>query len=108
MPPGGLDPERERELLAAWEDCGLMDVASGLPRSPALAGPTAFLDGPAGTQVPDTVIQAMVAYLEESNANTGGAFAASVATDALVDHAQGDRGALPRRVARRRSASGRT
>ncbi len=57
-------------------------------RFPALASPTAFLDGPAGTQVPDTVIQALVSYYEESNANTGGSFATSVATDALVDHAR--------------------
>jgi cysteine desulfurase family protein (TIGR01976 family) len=67
---------------------GLMDVAAIRARFPALAGPTAFLDGPAGTQVPDSVIRAMVAYLEESNANTGGAFAASRATDALLDHAR--------------------
>jgi cysteine desulfurase family protein (TIGR01976 family) len=57
-------------------------------RFPALAAPTAFLDGPAGTQVPDTVIEAVTGYYERSNANTGGSFATSLATDALVDHAR--------------------
>ncbi len=55
---------------------------------PALAAPTAFLDGPAGTQVPRSVIEAMDGYLESWNANTGGSFASSVATDALLDHAR--------------------
>jgi cysteine desulfurase family protein (TIGR01976 family) len=64
------------------------DIAAIRARFPALAGPTAFLDGPAGTQVPGSVIRAMVAYLEESNANTAGAFATSRATDALLDRAR--------------------
>jgi cysteine desulfurase family protein (TIGR01976 family) len=54
----------------------------------ALQQPVAFFDGPGGTQVPDTVIEAMAAYLRESNANTGGAFAASRATDALIARAR--------------------
>ncbi len=64
------------------------DLAAIRARFPALAGPTAFLDGPAGTQVPDSVIHAMAAYLEESNANTDGAFATSRATNALLDRAR--------------------
>jgi cysteine desulfurase family protein (TIGR01976 family) len=47
--------------------------------------PVAYLDGPGGTQVPRECIAAMTAYLERSNANHGGAFAASVETDAVVD-----------------------
>jgi cysteine desulfurase family protein (TIGR01976 family) len=42
------------------------------------------LDGPGGTQVPRQCIDAMVAYLERDNANTGGSFAASQDTDALL------------------------
>jgi cysteine desulfurase family protein (TIGR01976 family) len=51
----------------------------------------AYLDGPAGTQVPLEMIAAMTAYLETSNANTHGAFRASTETDALLDevHAAG-------------------
>jgi cysteine desulfurase family protein (TIGR01976 family) len=44
----------------------------------------AFLDAPAGSQVPDAVIDAIADYLRTSNANSGGAFATSNRTDALT------------------------
>src|SRR2546428_1215056 len=44
----------------------------------------AFLDGPGGTQVPQQVIDAMVNYLANSNANTGGAYATSRSNDAML------------------------
>jgi cysteine desulfurase family protein (TIGR01976 family) len=47
----------------------------------------AYLDGPGGTQVPVECLDAMRAYLERSNANHGGAFAASVETDAMLAEA---------------------
>jgi cysteine desulfurase family protein (TIGR01976 family) len=50
----------------------------------ALQQPLAFFDGPGGTQVPDSVIEAIASYLRESNANTGGPFATSRRTDALL------------------------
>jgi len=43
-----------------------------------------FFDGPAGSQVPTTVAAAMTHYLLYENANHGGNFATSVATDAMV------------------------
>jgi cysteine desulfurase family protein (TIGR01976 family) len=46
--------------------------------------PVAYLDGPGGTQVPRECIDAMRDYLEGSNANHGGAFSASVETDAML------------------------
>jgi cysteine desulfurase family protein (TIGR01976 family) len=46
--------------------------------------PVAYLDGPGGTQVPRECIDAMRSYLETSNANHGGAFGASVETDAML------------------------
>jgi cysteine desulfurase family protein (TIGR01976 family) len=46
--------------------------------------PAVFLDGPGGTQVPGTVIQAISEYLLTSNANLHGAFVTSARTDALV------------------------
>jgi cysteine desulfurase family protein (TIGR01976 family) len=49
--------------------------------------PVAFLDGPGGTQVPQRVIDAVAAYLTDTNANSGGAFGTSEATDAMVDEA---------------------
>ena len=46
-----------------------------------------FLDGPAGTQVPQRVIDAMVHYLTHCNANHGGVFATSVESDRILDDA---------------------
>lgn len=46
-----------------------------------------FLDGPGGTQVPQRVIDAMVHYLANSNANHGGIFTTSHESDALLDQA---------------------
>jgi cysteine desulfurase family protein (TIGR01976 family) len=43
-----------------------------------------FLDAPAGTQVPQRVIDAVRDYFEQSNANTCGAFATSRRTDAMI------------------------
>jgi cysteine desulfurase family protein (TIGR01976 family) len=50
--------------------------------------PAAFLDGPAGTQVPRRVIDAVRDYYERSNANTGGAFATSRRSDAMIASAR--------------------
>lgn len=49
--------------------------------------PAAFLDAPAGTQVPQRVIDAMRDYFEQSNANTYGAFATSRRSDAMLAEA---------------------
>jgi cysteine desulfurase family protein (TIGR01976 family) len=46
--------------------------------------PAVFLDGPGGTQVPQSVIDAISGYLRKSNANTDGAFATSQRTDAML------------------------
>ncbi len=43
-----------------------------------------FLDGPGGTQVPQRVIDAISGYLKTNNANTGGAYATSRNTDAMI------------------------
>ncbi len=56
-------------------------------RFSALAQPLAFFDGPGGTQVPDSVIDAIATYLRESNANLGGPYSTSWATEALVTNA---------------------
>ena len=48
----------------------------------------AFLDGPGGTQVPQRVIDAITAYLRHDNANTGGAYATSRHTDAMIARAR--------------------
>ncbi len=46
--------------------------------------PATFLDGPGGTQVPQRVIDAISVYLKYDNANTGGAYATSRHTDAMI------------------------
>ena len=61
-----------------------LDVAAVRARFSALDRPTAFFDGPGGTQAPDEVIEAMASYLRESNANLGGPFETSRRSDALV------------------------
>jgi cysteine desulfurase family protein (TIGR01976 family) len=61
-----------------------LDVAAVRARFSALQRPDAFFDGPAGTQVPDEVIDAIAGYLRESNANVGGAFPTSRRTDELI------------------------
>jgi len=63
------------------------DLAAVRARFPALRLPYIFLDNPGGTQVADTCLQRINQYLVESNANHGGAFATSRASDALVEEA---------------------
>jgi len=46
--------------------------------------PAAFLDGPAGTQVPKQVMDAVQSYFLKSNANTCGSFATSRSNDAII------------------------
>jgi cysteine desulfurase family protein (TIGR01976 family) len=50
--------------------------------------PVVFFDNPGGTQVPQTVIEAMAGYLLRDNANLGGVFATSERSDAMVDEAR--------------------
>ena len=72
----------------------VLDEAAVRARFPALsrldAGgrPFVFADAPGGTQVPDTVIEAMSAYLRGSNANSGGPFVTSRETDAVIAEAR--------------------
>ncbi len=47
--------------------------------------PAVFLDGPAGTQVPQSVIDAMSHYLSHCSANHGGQFPTGRESDALLD-----------------------
>ena len=65
-----------------------LDADAVRARFSALRAPTAFFDGPGGTQVPDSVIDAIDSYLRESNANLDGAFDSSRRSDALVGQAR--------------------
>src|ERR1044072_548527 len=48
-----------------------------------------FFDGPAGTQVPQQVIDEMVRYLTRCNANHGGVFVTSKESDSILADAHG-------------------
>src|SRR5947207_1709004 len=50
--------------------------------------PVACFDGPGGTQVPRTVVEAMNNYLYHHNANTHWAYPTSEETDAIIDSAR--------------------
>ena len=56
-----------------------------------------YLDGPAGTQVPQTVIDTISNYYKTSNANTHGQFLTTHETDAHDGRCPGENGRLPRR-----------
>ncbi|MBN1315004.1 MAG: cysteine desulfurase-like protein [Anaerolineales bacterium] len=69
------------------------DVNEIRAQFPALAqvhsnkNPVVFLDNPGGTQVHQSVVEAMADYLLHHNANHGGAFATSRRSDAILDEA---------------------
>ena len=58
----------------------------GLSRRVA-GGPAVFFDGPAGSQVPQRVIDAVARYLEQTNANHDGVFTTSRESDVLLEEA---------------------
>ena len=71
-----------------------IDVDSVRAQFPALQRPSVggepavFFDGPGGTQVPRSVIEAMTNYLSSSNANIEGEFETSATTDELIAKAR--------------------
>ena len=69
-----------------------LDLAAIRAEFPALAvtddgRPRIYFDAPGGTQVCRRAIDGMVQHLEGGTANSGGAFATAVATDALAEDA---------------------
>ncbi len=72
----------------------MIDTATQRARFPALARtgedgrPLVFADAPGGSQVPDTVIEAISGYLRRSNSNLHGEFVTSRETDAVVAEAR--------------------
>ncbi len=64
------------------------DVDAARARFSALQRDLVFFDGPGGTQVPDEVIEAIAAYLRESNSNVSGPYETSRRTEALVAEAR--------------------
>src|SRR6516162_5168904 len=79
MSASGTQTPTTNALDIAW-------VRSQFPslQTQANGRPAAFLDGPAGTQVPQQVMQAIQSYLMNANANTCGAFLTSRRNDEMI------------------------
>jgi cysteine desulfurase family protein (TIGR01976 family) len=78
---------------ATLSPSALKSVAEIRTCFPALARthnghPVAYFDGPGGTQVPQTVVEAMNDYLYHHNANTHWAYPTSEETDAIIESAR--------------------
>ncbi|GJF03972.1 aminotransferase class V-fold PLP-dependent enzyme [Pseudonocardia sp. D17] len=65
-----------------------LDVTRLRAHYPALGDGRAWLDGAAGTQVPESVIEAVASTMRAGVANQGGVFPAARRADALVDAAR--------------------
>ncbi len=86
--PPRTDPPIRDDLMTLTHH----DITHLRTRFPALANrhcdqPVAYFDGPAGTQVHQSVIDAMSRYMVQCNANKGGAFSSSQASDQWMDQA---------------------
>jgi cysteine desulfurase family protein (TIGR01976 family) len=78
-----IEPALSTALDLTWVRAQFPSLAQTVNGHPA-----AFLDGPGGTQVPQRVIDAISGYLRRDNANTGGAYATSRNTDAMLAEAR--------------------
>ncbi len=65
-----------------------LDLAQIRAQFPALARPAIFLDNPGGTQVARASLDRIQNYMVDTNANHGGGFATSRASDATIDEAR--------------------
>lgn len=70
--------------MAAFDVAAVRAQFPALNRVIAGGGYPIYFDNPAGTQVPQRVIDAVSGYFREMNANSGGAFPTSNASDAMV------------------------
>jgi cysteine desulfurase family protein (TIGR01976 family) len=79
MSTAGLDRSAVDTLDIGWVRAQFPSLQTQVNGQPA-----AFLDGPAGTQVPTQVMHAIQNYLTSANANTCGAFLTSRRTDEMI------------------------
>lgn len=92
MPDRDASTAASSDFVAPREETGL-DLERVRARFSALGRqvdgrPVVHLDGPGGSQVPDSVAAAVAGYLTGANANTFGPFVTSVATDRLLGQAR--------------------
>lgn len=67
--------------------CMTLDLKAIRKQFPALDRPAIFFDNPGGTQIAKQSLERISRYLIECNANHEGAFATSIASDAVLDEA---------------------
>ena len=79
MSTAGLERTAVNSLDVAWVRAQFPSLQTQVNGQPA-----AFMDGPAGTQVPTPVMHAIQSYLMSANANTNGAFLTSRRTDEIL------------------------
>jgi len=79
MSTPGIHPAAHAALDTSWVRAQFPSLQTQVNGQPA-----AFLDGPAGTQVPTQVMHAIQNYLMSANANTGGAFLTSRRSDEII------------------------
>ena len=79
MSTTGLNHRAEDTLDIGWVRTQFPSLQTKVNGQPA-----AFLDGPAGTQVPTQVMHTIQNYLMSANANTGGAFLTSRRSDEII------------------------
>lgn len=82
----GFETDRESSLAAMMSE-QIRQYFPALSRTQN-DYPVAYFDGPGGTQVPRTVVEAMNDYLYDHNANTHWAYPTSEETDAIIDSAR--------------------
>ncbi len=92
MPDGFAQTPSSSARPRAPDEAGL-DLTAIRARFSALSrqhagSPVVYLDGPGGSQTPDSVAAAVSGYLTSSNANCGGPFVTSRTTDRLLDDAR--------------------
>ena len=64
-----------------------LDLSIIRSQFPALSRPAVFFDNPGGTQIAKHSLERINKYLLECNANHEGAFATSIASDAVLEEA---------------------
>jgi cysteine desulfurase family protein (TIGR01976 family) len=84
MSTPGLDRSAVNALDISWVRAQFPSLQTQVNGQPA-----AFMDGPAGTQVPTQVMHAIQNYLMSANANASGAFLTSRRTEEMLASARG-------------------
>ena len=82
-----------------------IDVAGIRAGFPSIDGDRVFLDNPGGTQVHRSVYDAVESYYRDSNANLGGPFVTSKASDRILEEARSEAAAFLGAASGSRSSS---